>query len=233
MVYIRSRKFCCCIPVRAGVFILSLAGVVFGSIISVVGWKQVAQQKQHPLPQADLIALYIQSGIFTALAILSIFGFIGTLTKQRNFVSAYGAGLTIQFILSLVSGIFTLYSLFHQNSKQAVFDCLNGSTDEVTKGVCQNGMAVYKAIAVVVYVVMWLLLIYAYIIVSNYVDQLDEEMSVKETRHMIQVVAQAQAQAAAAPTTYASFAAPAHNSGYAFSHTNQSYGARGNNSNNV
>lgn len=69
----------------------------------------------------------------------------------------------------------------------------------------------------------------AYIIVSNYVDQLDEEESVKETRQMIQAVSQP-----APVTTYASFAVPPQGpAAYAFTQTTQSHGTRGNNSNMV
>lgn len=69
----------------------------------------------------------------------------------------------------------------------------------------------------------------AYIIVSNYVDQLDEEESVKETRQMIQAVTQP-----APVTTYASFTVPPQGpAAYAFTQAGQSHGARGNNSNMV
>lgn len=61
MVYIRSRKFLCCIPVRAGVFVsnppsfsilpanqstvkvLSAIGTAGGTFISIMGWMQVSQ----------------------------------------------------------------------------------------------------------------------------------------------------------------------------------------------
>jgi len=227
MVYIRSRKFCCCIPVRAGVFILSLVGVVLGSIISVVGWRKVSQLKNYPLPDADVAALYIHSSIFTLLALLSLFGFVGTLIKQRGLVSAYGAGLIIHLCISIASGIFALVSLFKQSPQEAINECLNGSSDAATRAACKSGIAVVKGLAVVIYVVMWLLQIYAYIIVSNYVDQLDEEESLRETRNMVQAISQP-----APVTTYASFAVPSQGSAtYGFTHATQSHGARGNDSN--
>jgi len=231
MVYIRSRKFCCCIPVRFGVFILSLVGVVGGTLICALGWVQVAQLWKHPLPTSDTIAIWLHSGIFTLLAILSLFGFIGCLTKSRNSVNAYSWGLLLFLGMSICSGAYTLYALFNKNSQEAVIRCLNGATDDVTRTLCQNGQAVYKGVAVTLYIIIWLLMIYAYIIVDNYVEQLDDEVSVKETRQMIQAISQPNVtvQPVAVPT-YASFGGAAQNTGYAFSHNNQSFGVRPNNS---
>lgn len=221
MVYIRSRKFLCCIPVRAGVFVLSAVGTAGGSLIAVMGWIQVSELTLHPLSTTDTIALYLHTVIFTILALLSLFGFIGTLIKQRDFVNAYASGLTLYLALSLCSGIYALYSLFHKNSQADITKCLNGSTDSVTREVCNNGIAIMKGVAVALYVAMWLLIIYAYIIVSNYVDQLDDEESVKETTQMIKAISQP-----APVTTYTSFGMP--NGGYA-TQVSQSHGMRSGN----
>lgn len=43
MVYVRSRKFCCCLPVRFGVFVMALLGIFGGGAVSVVGWLQIKQ----------------------------------------------------------------------------------------------------------------------------------------------------------------------------------------------
>ena len=41
MVYVRSRKFCCCLPVRFGVFCESLLGMAVGGLFAVGGWLTV------------------------------------------------------------------------------------------------------------------------------------------------------------------------------------------------
>ena len=41
MAYVRSRKFCCCLPVRFGVFCMALIGLVGGGFFGVAGWTQV------------------------------------------------------------------------------------------------------------------------------------------------------------------------------------------------
>ena len=38
MGYVRSRKFCCCLPVRFGVFVMSILGIIAGGVIGAIGW---------------------------------------------------------------------------------------------------------------------------------------------------------------------------------------------------
>jgi hypothetical protein len=87
---VRSHKFCCCIPVRFGVFILSTLCLVGGSIVAVVGWHAVTQKgtyslvllhhvliillEQSNLSKRQEISLVITSISYTVLAIVSIFG---------------------------------------------------------------------------------------------------------------------------------------------------------------
>lgn len=41
MVTVRSRKFCCCLPVRFGVICMALLGLAFGIALCTIGWFQV------------------------------------------------------------------------------------------------------------------------------------------------------------------------------------------------
>ncbi|KAF8066826.1 hypothetical protein FPV67DRAFT_1417158 [Lyophyllum atratum] len=235
MAYIRSRKFCCCIPVRFGVFILSLLGVAGGILVCIVGWMAVSQLWKHPLPVPDTVGLWLHASLFTILTLLSLFGFIGCLIKSRNSVHAYSVGLLVTLLLSIASGAYSLWALFNKNSQQAVDKCLNGQADSLTQAVCKNGVNAYKGFTIAIYIVIWLFMIYAYVIVDNYVEQLDDEMSVKETRQMINAISQPRVTVApVAVPAYASYPAPHAgqntSTGYAFSHNNQSYGVRANNS---
>jgi len=232
MPYIRSRKFCCCIPVRFGVFILSLCGIAGGILVCIVGWIAVSQLWKHPLPTADTVGLWLHASLFTLLTLLSLFGFIGCLIKSRNAVHAYAVGIILTLILSIASGSYSLWALFSRNSQQAVDNCLNGGADAITQAVCKNGVNVYKGFTVALYIVIWLLMLYAWVIVDNYVEQLEDEMSVTETRQMINAISQPHVTVAPiAVPAYASYpGSQGPRTGYAFSQDHQSYGVRGNNS---
>ena len=46
--YVRSRKFCCCLPVRFGVFCESLLGIAIGGFFGVAAWIEIAQLSESP-----------------------------------------------------------------------------------------------------------------------------------------------------------------------------------------
>ena len=46
MVYVRSRKFCCCLPVRFGVFCEALIGIAIGGLFAVGGWLQIHSMRE-------------------------------------------------------------------------------------------------------------------------------------------------------------------------------------------
>jgi len=215
MVYIRARKFCCCLPVRFGVFVMTVLGAIGGGLVCAVGWLQIAQMKQHPLSKLDEIALWIQTIMYTILAVVSLFGFFGACIKHRSFISLYFTMLAAHFVFSIVSGTYSLYTLFHNEGQAAIESCINGSDDELTKEFCGEGHALMKGIVVSIFVVIWLLELYGCIIVNNYMEQLAEEES------MSYPPMSAKAHVGPIPvTTYNSYGA-----GYAF--TNPAYSARG------
>ncbi|TEB05093.1 hypothetical protein FA13DRAFT_1637836 [Coprinellus micaceus] len=178
MLTVESRKFCCCLPVRLGVFILSLLAMVGGSIVAAVGWISVSQLKTYPVDIVDEIALYIHSSIFTLLGVLGTFGFVGSLVRSRAMVTAFSVGIAIHLGLSIGSGVFTIYSVFKQAPDNAIAACMEGKTDDETRKICQTGMSLVKGAIVAIYVIAWLIELYAYFIVDRYSDQLeDEEMA--------------------------------------------------------
>lgn len=175
MVHVRSRKFCCCLPVRFGVFMLSLFAMVGGSFVAAYGYIQIAQLGKNPLSRDEQIALWIQSVMFTFLGLLAIFGFIGCLVKNRKMVSTFAISLAIHLGLSIAAGIYSIVSIFRQDPQQGINNCLNSGTEGVTEDTCRTSLNIMKGVMVGIYVLTWLIQLYAYFVVERYVDQLDDE----------------------------------------------------------
>jgi len=175
MVYIRTRTFCCCLPVRFGVFILSILGVLAGGVLSIGAWMAVAHIASVPLSQQDTIALYISAVLFTLLGVVSVFGFIGACIRNASLVSLYGTMLVGHLIFGIIAGIFSIYSLFHQDASDLSSQCDNAAANDVTSQLCGNGMTTVKGIIIAGLVISWLIQLYACLIVYNYADQVDEE----------------------------------------------------------
>jgi hypothetical protein len=155
-----------------------------GSIIAAVAWMQVSQQSGKSVEVTDQVAAYVHATIFSLLGVLSVFGFVGSLTRVRGLVISYSVGLAIHLGLSIASGVFTMFTIFRPNPANSVETCIKESNPtpellEETKNICNTGMAIAKGVIVAIYVVSWLLQLYAYFIVDRYSDQLEEEEMAK------------------------------------------------------
>jgi len=218
--YVRSRTFCCCLPVRFGVFFLSIIGTLGAGFIAAVAWFQVKQLNAHPLSPEDRAALLFHTSVYTILAATSFLGFIGAIFKLRRLMIVYWVVLTIVLLISIASGAYTLYSIFARNSTESIVNCLDGATDDLTLQVCQNGIAIIKWVAVAVYIVTWLLEIYAIFIVYQYAEQLrDEQIAAEKVAVSTSMISNP-----APLMMYNSAGAVGHNTGYAFSKVNNSFG---------
>jgi len=223
MSYVRSRTFCCCLPVRFGVFLLSLLALAAGAFVAVFGWIKLSHLQEHPLGKTDEIALWIQSSLFSLLAVLALFGFFGTLVKNRGMVSGFAIGIAIHLGFSIAAGCFSIYTMFALNSQEALDSCLlilqkaNDDSD-ATMQTCKSKLILIKAVLVVIYVLTWLIQLYAYFVVERYVDQLDEERlfenPVMPRTIILQVGGPSQVTAGLAPA-------------YSFTDPQQSFGATG------
>jgi len=205
--YVRSRTFCCCLPVRFGVFLLSLLGLAGGGLIAVVGWIQLSHLNEHPLGKIDQISLWIQTSMFTLLAVLAIFGFIGAIIKNRGMVSGFAIAIAVHLGFSIAAGSFAIYTMFARNSQATLDSCVQKANDDsdATLQSCKNGVVLIKALVVVIYVLTWLIQLYAYFVVERYVDQLDEERMLENPimpRTMVLQVGGPQVTAGVAPPTY-------------------------------
>jgi len=169
------RTFLCCLPVRLGVFLLSLIAMLGGSFVAAIGWIRVSQLGQNPLTKGAEIALWIHSIMFSILGLLALLGFIGCLAKSRGMVSSFATALAIHLGFSVISGIFSIYMFFRRSPQEAIDQCVNGSTDPSVIESCNTGMGIMRGIVIAIYIVTWLLQLYAYFIVEWYVDQLDDE----------------------------------------------------------
>lgn len=181
---LESKKFCFCLPVRLGVFIVSLFTMLAGSIIAAIAWMQVAQQSGKSVEVTDQVAAYVHATIFSLLGVLSVFGFVGSLTRVRGLVIAFSVGLAIHLGLSIASGVFTMFTIFRPNPAKSVASCIAEAAPtpellEETRNICNTGMAIAKGVIVAIYVVSWILQLYSYFIVDRYSDQLEEEEMAK------------------------------------------------------
>jgi magnesium-transporting ATPase (P-type) len=215
MGYVPSRKFCCCIPVRLGVFIISMLGFAGGSIIAAVGWYAATHRDQAHLTSNQEISVVITSLSYTALAIISLLGLIGTFTKRQGFVALYNTMVWYHLGFSIVTGAYFIYTLFHKVGNDDVNNCVSSGTSQRTQDACQRAFDAARGITIGLYILLWLTELWACVIVSRYVAQLQEEEAAD-----IPPPAQMAASAPPIATTYN------YGAQYAFAQSGNAFGQR-------
>ncbi|KAK0196676.1 hypothetical protein F5146DRAFT_13246 [Armillaria mellea] len=220
MAHVRLHMFFFFLSLRIGIFVLSFFKMGGGAIIAATGWLQVTQLDTHPLAVFDTVALYFHTIVFSLLAVVGLFGLISATTKRRGLVQCYGVLLVIILVVSIGSGAVALYSLFRVKDAQTVKRCMNGATDRLTENVCLNGIAIFKATGVTIYIVSWAILTYSYLIAVSFAAPLAEDTEDREAGSPVMF----KGKPISGPeplVTYNSVGAPGYNQGYAFSRAHE------------
>jgi len=178
---VRSRKFCCCLPVRFGVICMALLGLVFGVALCAVGWYEVNELRlgQTQLDGGEKVGLWFVSISFTLLGLISLIGLIGSIFHLDGLVESYAWSITVNTLANMGIGIYFIWVLFHR-SPTSIDNCLNAaqaSSDDpsVNQWVCAKGFDVVRVIITVVFCIVWIFQIVGIFIVFDYCGQLREE----------------------------------------------------------
>jgi len=177
------RHFCCCIPVRAAVFISSLlsllgsglaAGAFFWLVHTVDTRPDLLNNAQVKITSGARVGLIVAGVIFAIIAAISLFGFIGSVIRNRRMVKAYSILIWICFLFSLALTIFTSYLVF---SKSSLIQCYDKDLNEVS---CSSVFSTGRKIGFLVSNIISLLIyLYICIVIRRYVDQLEDEQVYK------------------------------------------------------
>ncbi|KAJ7267527.1 hypothetical protein C8J57DRAFT_367799 [Mycena rebaudengoi] len=168
MVHVHSRKFCCCLPVRMGVFIMTILAVLGGGIVAVAGWIQVKNLRKETGEKSDERAIYIHAIMFSILALIGFFGLVGTIAKRLRLVSLFSTMLSFHLGFSIGTGIYTMYIIFKRNSADAIRDCMNDENNKnFTEDQCKSALKIAKGFIIGIYVVTWLIELYGCIIADQ------------------------------------------------------------------
>ncbi|CDO74391.1 hypothetical protein BN946_scf184392.g2 [Trametes cinnabarina] len=183
MGYVRSRKFCCCLPVRFGVFCESLLGIAIGGLFAVVGWITVHQILQGsvspPYSSGEETAVWALAVISTLISLISLLGLVGSLFKILPLVGLYAGAIAAATAVDIAVGIYVIFQLYHGEGASDVNKCVANAGDGVNADfahwACSGSFKVGRVIVVVLYVLFWLVTIYGCHIAFQYVGQLREE----------------------------------------------------------
>ncbi|KIK67035.1 hypothetical protein GYMLUDRAFT_847490 [Collybiopsis luxurians FD-317 M1] len=174
--YVRSHTFCCCIPVRFGVFVISILGMGLGGLLAVAGLIQL--KNIGDVPMSEKWPYIVQVVVYGLYAIISVTAFFGATCRNLSTIKSYAVVLAIHLVFSIASGGFSLYHYF-KDSPHVVADCINGSMDQIKIEACKQGEDVVKGVMVGVFIFVWLMELWGVFIVREYGYQLEEEIALR------------------------------------------------------
>ncbi|KAJ7602420.1 hypothetical protein FB45DRAFT_798866 [Roridomyces roridus] len=181
MAYVQTRTFCCCLPVRFGVLVMSLIALLGGGLVAVGGVVEIKRLDEHIITESHKPALYVVTAIFSLLALLGAFGLFGVLARNTAAVSTFSSALSLHLGFSIGTGIFSIYTVFKRNSDAAISNCIQNSTDPSKIKQCHTDLDIAKGLIIGIFLVAWVVELYGCIIAANYVRQLKEEEMAKGT----------------------------------------------------
>lgn len=176
MAFIHVKRFLGCLPLRAGVWVLSLTGLMLGAAGATGSWFEVQKIEDHPIEFQDEIALFTQAIVFSLYAVFSLVGLVAGLGNNRVLAHVYSRLTAVHFVLMVLSLGFTLYYTFHPVSNGVIFNCTAGDPDQLIVQFCGKGWSLVKGIPIIAYAVSLLVQCYSFVIAVNFVEQheLDE-----------------------------------------------------------
>lgn len=180
MTHVRSRKFCCCLPVRFGIICESLLGLGLGGFIAIGGWIQVNAllKGDLTLEQNQKVAIWFVAISMSIFALTSLLGLIGSIGKLRSLVGIYFGTITAVTVLDIIGGCYLIFQLFNAETDEKIKECedrIQGGANDVSSWACQASFKTGRVIVVVLYVIFWLIAIYGCVIAYDYFAQLGEE----------------------------------------------------------
>ncbi|KAH8118968.1 hypothetical protein DFH11DRAFT_1562213 [Phellopilus nigrolimitatus] len=179
----RRQRFCCCLPVRLGVGVLSFLTILLAGLLMVILWFEVATN--YFMSGGEKTAFILAGVLETFLFLASVLGFVGTCARKQSFVVVYATFLYVHFCINLGVAIYFLWMVTHAANTDIVRFCQDGVHDPQAKDQCTGLLNVAKG----VYwgVLLFILAIEAYcaLVVTRYVNQLRyEKRDVRRARAM-------------------------------------------------
>ncbi|KAI0349348.1 hypothetical protein OH77DRAFT_1272126 [Trametes cingulata] len=181
-----SRHFCFCIPVRAGVFVFSFISLVLAALMAGSMWfllrlvdssnlSSIEDKMSDDEKEAfeDTVhksgwALIVGAVIFTSIALVSLFGLIGSVLRNRQMVKAYALMAVLGFLLHSLADGFVLFAVFSSKSYCGTIDEQQVCTDNHLRVGQKVGLAIAVLIA-------WFVQLYIVVVIRKYYRQLEEE----------------------------------------------------------
>ncbi|KAE8221088.1 hypothetical protein CF319_g5489 [Tilletia indica] len=191
MGYEHRRTFCCCIPTRLGVLILSSLTLLASAVNAWASLSPILSDSNGPndwlsnyknLSSSSRAILIINGSVAIASGLCALAGLIGAIIRQRRLVGLYSFAVWILLLASVALGSLSIWSAY-KNKAQVVSNCAQQITvgqnreggQQWKEQMCSDAYRVGLIVTCVVFAVVCLIQTYLCVIVGRYKHQLDAE----------------------------------------------------------
>ncbi|KAI0300984.1 hypothetical protein B0F90DRAFT_1574850, partial [Multifurca ochricompacta] len=168
-------RFCCCLPVRACVIIMSLLGLLLSGILSIILWFEVASAYSFTLFPTRLRAFIGGAIIETLFFLISALGLIGGIVRKQTFVTAYAIGLYIHFVINLSVAGYLLFAILHATRSDTVTLCQHALKNSQTQDQCETLFDTIRGVYAGLASIILIIELYGAIVATRYVYQVRGE----------------------------------------------------------
>ncbi|CAK5281570.1 unnamed protein product [Mycena citricolor] len=172
-VFFGGTTFCCCLRVRLGVMVMTVLGMLFSGLFSVLLWFELSSSKG--LSSSERTILILAGLVETLLFVFSILGFVGAVVRKQLFVQIYAYFTYFHVLVNFGVAAFLLYTIVHGSHSDVVAACqtalLSSGTQAQCTGIFRVGIDIYAVVAGVVLSFE----LYGALIVTRYLNQIKRE----------------------------------------------------------
>ncbi|KAI0319681.1 hypothetical protein OF83DRAFT_1169969 [Amylostereum chailletii] len=173
---VHVRSFCCCLPLKFGVWLFTLLYFIVGTALSVLGWYLTANYDNTDLrlSRQQQVSLIINTSTWTLLAVVTLIGIATLFSRSVRFLNYYSSLLWLHWGSSIGSGAYFIYTLFREDGDGIIGACVDAGDSEDQ---CQDGFRVLRGVIIAVYIVIWLIELFGNVTINQYYIQRMEETS--------------------------------------------------------
>ncbi|KAI9462618.1 hypothetical protein F5148DRAFT_217030 [Russula earlei] len=169
-----ARHFLCCLPLRLGTLLISVAQLLLAGLVAAGSWYTLTGMRGH-LPAPLKIIIITNGAYYTILALSALVGFLGTIARNASLLSTYAFYLGWSIGMQIIIDAVYLWAFFSQSRESLVNRCIDGSTDQDIQNICNESFNSGKWSLIVGMVIGLIIQIWASYIVSSYAKKLQDE----------------------------------------------------------
>ncbi|KAF9475777.1 hypothetical protein BDN70DRAFT_783814, partial [Pholiota conissans] len=168
-----GTTFCCCLPVRFGVIVMSSLGCLVSGILMILLWFELSVTLY--MTTQERVAFVLAALTETILFMASILGLVGAIVRKQLFTQIYAYVLYINLFVNIVVAAYLTFEVTRATSNAESVACQAAIKDPGAQSQCTGLLTFAKEVYLVIAGTVLLVEFYGTIVATRYLNQLQRE----------------------------------------------------------